>query len=229
MLEIISKALRDLFDRKIFFVSLLPLVVSAIFWSGFFYLWHESISLFFTYVLSYIPYIGSSEWLRKGIEAVSGIFAYYQLVILTSMMIVGLIADSIVDRVNEKHYHLKKQGFGSTKGSIFVSLRQNLIFFILFMFALPLMFIPVINVIVNISLWSILIKEPLFYDSVAMYATKDEYKRLKSQNLAQTRLLTWLGASLFLIPFLGVFVYVIQLLIFAHFNLDRLRDFRKDV
>ncbi len=228
MLDIVFKSFRDLFDKKIFFISLLPLIISALFWSGFFYLWHESIDLFFTYILSHIPYIGTSEWLKKGVEAVSGIFAYYQLVILTSMSIVGVIADRIVDRVNEKYYHLQKRGFGTTGGSIFVSLKQNLIFFILFIFTIPFMFIPVVNIILNLLLWSLLIKKPLFYDSIVMYATKDEYKTLFRSNQIQTKTLTLFGASLFLVPFLGVFVYVIQLLIFTHFNMQRLRDIRSN-
>jgi len=226
LIKIVINSIKDIFDKKIFFISLLPLLISAFFWSGFFWIWSESIDLLFTYILSNIPYIGSSEWLKKGVETISGFFAYYQLVIITSMMLVGLVSDKVVDRINEKYYHLEKKGFGTTKGSVFISLKQNLIFFILFVLAIPFMFIPVVNIIINIILWAILIKKPLFYDSVAFYANKEEFKRLKRSDRFETRVLTYIGASIFLIPFLGVFVYILQLLIFAHFNLKRLKTLR---
>jgi len=142
-------------------------------------------------------------------------------------MIVGIIADKIVDRINEKYYHLKKHGFGSFLGSMGITLKYNLIFFVLLIIFLPAMFIPGLNIFVNVILWIILIKEPVFYDSVAMYASKKEYQSLKSQNKTTTFLIAFLSSLLFLIPVIGVFVYIVQLLLFTHYNLKRLKELRK--
>ena len=183
MLEILIKSIKDIFDKKILFTSLVPIIIAAIFWGIVFFVFHSQINDFFVYLISHIPFISDSNWIKNIIEVIGGIFIYYQLLIITSTLIAGVIADKIVNRINEKYYHLKKQGFGSFIGSIAITLKYNLIFIILFIIFLPAMFIPGINVLVNIILWMILIKEPIFYDSVAFYATKNEYQILKQDKL----------------------------------------------
>ena len=228
MLEIIINSIKDLFDRKILFTSLIPITVAAVFWGIVFFVFHSQINGFFVYITNHIPFISGAEWIKNIIEAIGGIFIYYQLLILTSTMIVGIIADKIVNRINEKYYHLNKQGFGSFIGSIGVTLKYNLIFIVLFIIFLPSMFIPGLNVFVNIILWVILIKNPIFYDSVSIYASKEEYQILKTKNKTTTLIIAILGAILFLIPVLGVFVYIAQLLLFTHYNLRRLKELRNN-
>ena len=226
MLELIIKSTKDIFDKKILFTSLIPIVIAAIFWGVVFFIFHTNINNMFVWVVSHIPFVSDGSWIKDILETVGGIFVYYQLLIITSVMIVGIVADKIVDRVNEKYYHLDKNGFGTTGESIIISLKQNMIFIILFIILLPTMFIPLINIVVNILLWMVLIKKPIFYDSISTIASKDEYDRLYSNNKIRIRLITLLGASLFLIPILGIFVYIIQLLIFTHFNMQRLQHLR---
>ena len=226
MVNVLLRAIKDIFDKKIFFTSFIPIIVAALFWGVVFFVFHTQINAFFVYLVSHIPFFGETTWLKDIVEAVGGIFIYYQLLILTSVLIVGLIADKIVDTINAKYYHLKKEGFGTLLGSISISLKQNGIFIVLFLILLPTMFIPLLNVFVNLILWMILIKKPMFYDSISMYATKDEYRTLLKNEKLSTNMITLLSATLFLIPILGVFVYILQLLIFTHFNLKRLERLR---
>ncbi|HHH20306.1 MAG TPA: hypothetical protein ENK87_00090 [Nitratifractor sp.] len=226
MLQIVLKSFKDLFDKKIFFTSLIPIVIAALFWGVVSYMFLQPISHFIAYLVSFIPFIGNSSWLQNSIEAIGGLLVYYELVVISSVVIVGIIADKIVDRVNDKYYHNAKRGFGSVAGSVMIALKQNLIFIVLFILFLPLLFVPVLNIFVHLLLWAILIKKPNFYDSIAMYATKEEFKKLQRSDKVKTNTLTLLSASLFLIPIVGVFVYVVQLLMFAHFNLGRLKMLR---
>lgn len=226
MLEIIIKSFKDLFDRKILLTSLIPIIIAAILWGIIFFIFHTQINQFVVYLVSHIPFIGNNSWVQSVVEAIGGIFIYYELLIITSVMIVGIIADSIVDRINSKYYNIEKKGFGTILESIFIALKQNLIFFILFIIFLPAMFIPLLNIFVHIFLWSILIKKPTFYDSISMYATKEEFKFLQNSNKMTIIIITFLCASFFLIPIFGIFVYIIQLLIFTHFNLQRLKELR---
>ena len=227
MLEIIIRSIKDFFDKKILFTSLIPIIIAALFWGVVFFIFHTQINHFILYLVGHIPFIGSKSWVADIIEAVGGIFIYYELLIMTSVMMVGIIADKVVDRINSKYYHLEKRGFGTFIGSMSVSIKQNALFFILFVVLIPAMFIPGVNILVNIILWMILIKKPTFYDSVAMIASKDEYGNLLNTNKTKTFLITLLGAALFLIPFFGVFVYILQLLMFVNYNLLRLSDIRR--
>jgi len=226
MLQIVLKSFKDLLDKKIFFTSLIPIFIAALFWGVVFYAFAHPISNFIAHMVSYIPFVGKSSWLQDAIKAVGGVVVYYELVIISSVVIVGIIADKIVDRINDKYYHNTKKGFGTTAGSVIVALKQNLIFIVLFIIFLPLIFVPVLNIIVHIFLWATLIKKPNFYDSIAMYASKEEFKILQKRDKFKTNIIALISASLFLIPVVGVFVYVVQLLMFAHFNLSRLKAIR---
>lgn len=226
MVDIILKAFKDLFDKKILFTSLIPIIIAALFWGIVFFIFHTDLSRFVSWLVSHIPFIGDKSWVHSLVESIGGVVIYYELLITTSIMIVGVIADSIVDKINDKYYHLQKRGFGSLVESIYISLKQNIIFFILFIILIPAMFVPVLNIFVHLLLWSILIKKPTFYDSISMYATKDEFNTLKNTNKATLLIITLLSASLFLIPVFGIFVYIVQLLMFTHFNLTRLKQLR---
>lgn len=225
MLAIFAKSLRDFIRPKILFISVLPITLAALFWAAIFYLFRSQIDATLVKLLENIPFI-SLEWAKNTLEWVGGIFIYYELLIITAVMIVGLIADTVVSMVNARSYQLEKLGFGSLTGSILISLRSNLYFLILFVLFLPALFIPGVNIIVHLFLWLVLIRMPLFYDSVAMIATRDEYQQLRKQNRWRRFLIGLSSASLFLIPVVGVFIYVLQLLFFTHFNLQRLSKMR---
>jgi len=227
MLNIFLKALKDLVDKKIFFTSMIPLLIAASVWGILFYVLSEPINSAIKFILSYVPFIGDSHWFQSAVESISGFLLYYELVVMSSVMIVGIIADKIVAIINDKYYHNEKKGFGTTIGSVFTALKQNLIFFILLIMTFPLLFVPALNIFLHIFLWFILIKKPNFYDSVAMYATKDEYKKLQTNDRLMTNGIALISASLFLIPIIGIFIYIVQLLMFTHFNLERLKELRK--
>jgi len=226
MLAIFLKALKDLLNKKIFLTSLIPLLVTAAVWGILFYLLSAPINNFIESLLSYIPFIGDAHWFQSAVESVGGILIYYELVIITSVMIVGIIADKIIDIINDTYYHNDKRGFGTTFGSVSLALKQNMIFILLLIITFPFLFVPFLNIFVHLFLWSILIKKPNFYDSVAMYATKEEYKELQSKDKFQTNGIALISASLFLIPVIGIFIYIVQLLMFTHFNLQRLKEMR---
>jgi len=225
MLPIFAKSLKDFFDIKILLISLLPITGAALIWGGIFYVFSSQIDSALANLLGHIPFL-NNDWVRSTVELVGGVFLYYELLIVTAVMIVGVIADWVVDRVNGNSYQLEKRGFGSFSGSMITSLKSNLLFMLLFVLFLPLIFVPLINIFVHLFLWMILIKTPLFYDSIAMYATRDEYKALKKSNRLSVFTIALVSASLFLIPVIGVFIYVLQLLFFTHFNLQRLAKLR---
>lgn len=227
MLPIFTKSLKDFFDYKILFISVLPITGAALLWGLVFYVFSTQIDNALSSLLGHIPFLDNA-WVRGTVELLGGVFIYYELLIITAVMIVGIIADWVVDRVNGKYYQLTKSGFGSLSGSMLISLKSNVLFVLLFVLFLPLIFIPLINIFVHLYLWMVLIRKPLFYDSIAMYSTREEYDLLKKNSRISAFLITLSAASLFLIPVVGVFIYVLQLLFFTHFNLQRLKSMRPD-
>ncbi|NPA54972.1 MAG: EI24 domain-containing protein [Epsilonproteobacteria bacterium] len=226
MIHVLLNAIRDIFDKRIISIALIPVLISSIAWGIIFWIFHPQLQTLITQLLLHIPFLPHDTWFAQGIELFVGGILYYQLVILTSVTLVGLVADKIIQEVNNKHYLLEKKGFGDTLTSILISLKQNLIFIILFILSLPSLFIPALNLMVNIALWMILIRKPMFYDSLASFATKEEFEYLQNHDKFDTFVVTFISALLFFVPILGIFVYIIQLLFFTHFNLDRLKTLR---
>jgi len=219
----IIKAFKSLFNLRILMLSLIPLVISAIFWGVLFWIFSDKIDAGLSYILDFTPF--NNETLRNIITFIGGGFIYYELLVLSSVLIVGIIADKIVDIINDNEYNLSKEGFGNIVGSIWISLKYNILFIFLFILFLPTLFVPILNIIVHLFLWAILIKTPFLYDSISSIATKDEYQKLK-QNKIDLWSISLLSASLFFIPILGILVYILQLLIFIHYNLSQLKEIR---
>ena len=228
MLTVFTRSLRDFLNFRILMLSFLPILGAALFWGGVFFLFAEQIDALLVGWLSRVPLV-DTEWAVDAVELIGGLVVFYQLMIATAVMIVGLVADGVVDRVNAHRYQLKKSGFGTLSGSLWTSLKSNILFILLFILLLPLVFVPVLNIVVQLWLWMLLIKKPLFYDSVAMYASREEYAQLLGRPRWPSFIVTLAAASLFLIPLIGVFVYVLQLLFFANYNLERLARQRQGV
>jgi len=175
MIEVILKSFKDLFNKKILFTSLIPIIIAAIFWGVIFFVFHTNISQFVSYLVSHIPFIGDKSWVHSLVETVGGILIYYELLITTSIMIVGVIADKIVDEINSKYYNLEKRGFGTVTESIFISLKQNILFFILFIIFIPAMFVPILNIFVHLFHFSFFVSYSYCWYICLYTATFDVY------------------------------------------------------
>jgi hypothetical protein len=223
MPTILLKSLKDAFNPKILFYSLIPIVLAALILGGAFYLLHSQIDSFFLNIASYIPFV-SQEWIQKIGESIIGLFIYYQFWIMLALVLVGLVSEQIVDFINNKYYHLEKKGFGTTAGSILSALKSTSIYLVLFITLLPFQFIPILNIALNIFLWMIMLKSPMYYDACAFYASKEQFKEIKKRNKSSLTFVTFISALLFLIPFLGVMLYILQLIMYTHFSLSRLKE-----
>jgi hypothetical protein len=221
MIAIILRSLKDLLDHRILLISLSSLIIAGAILGGVFYLFHTQVNDIFAHIASYIPFV-SKDAVKLATESILGLFIFTQLWVVVALTVVSVFADSIVDRVNSKYYHLPKNGFGSIGGSIKTSLLANLKYIILFILLSPLLFIPVVNILVQIFLWSIMIKDPIYYDAAAFYLGKNEFRDIKVKYSFEFRVITLLASLLLFIPFIGVFGYVLQLIIFTHFALSKL-------
>lgn len=223
MIDLLSKSIKDFIHPKILLYSLIPIILSGLVLTGLFYLLHTQIEGYFITIASYISFV-SAEWVQKISESFLGFFIFYEFWIMLALVFVGLISEHVVDFINKKYYHLEKKGFGSTSGSIMIALKSNALFLLLFIITSPLLLIPVVNIILHVLLWMVMLKAPMYYDACAFYATKKQFKEIKKKHKSGLRFITLLSASLLLIPFLGVLLYVLQLIMYTHFSLSKLKE-----
>jgi len=222
MIALIMRSVKDFMRPKILLLSLVPFILAGIFLGLLFYLLHTQIAGYFPLIASYIPFV-STQWVQGISESFFGIFIFYEFWVMSALVLVGIISDKVVDTINNKYYHLEKKGFGTMTGSILSALKSNMLFFLLFIITSPLLLIPGVNIFLHILLWMLMLKAPMYYDACAFYATKKEFNTIKKKHKGGLRLITLLSASLLLIPFVGVFLYVYQLILYTHFSLSKLK------
>jgi len=82
------------------------------------------------------------------VAGILGIILGSYLVLLFAMIITGFMTDSIVKAVHDKHYpHTDYSGHGTTAGMIWKLVKFGLLILLLLIVTLPLLFIPLINVV----------------------------------------------------------------------------------
>ncbi len=222
MFKLLIRSLKDAIHPKIIFYSFIPMILSALILWGVFATFESTLKDYIISFASYIPFV-PEEWIANITESFIGIFIFYQFWMMLALILVGVISDQVVEFVNNKYYHLEKNGFGSMLGSIVVALKSTAIYMILFIITLPLMFVPILNFIVQILLWMVMLKAPMYYDACAFYTPKDQFINIQKENKSELRFVTFVSSLLFLIPFLGVLLYIVQLIMFTHFALSKVK------
>jgi uncharacterized protein involved in cysteine biosynthesis len=213
--------LKDLFDRKILKYTLLPFILSIIFWGIVFFLFKN---LIYTFINSYILYLPFGEKLQDILSAIgSGIVIfvlYYFCVISTLGVFTSFFIDKIVLRINKKHYHceIKEAKLKDSIKGIWIGLKSFFIYFIIFVFTFFLLFIPIVNIFYEMFLFTVLNKKPLVFDSSYLFFNPEE---IEKKYKIRIFLLVFLSNLIYFIPIVSLFGYTFQLIIMAHFVLKQ--------
>jgi len=212
-------AIKDLFDKKILKYTILPFIIDLIFWLIVFLFFSHNIVYFLLSITSHLPFGEKISNLLANIGSVVFIIVlYYVLVIATLGIFSSFFIDKIVLRINEKHYNLtpKQPSFYDTLNGVFVSVKSFLIYLLIFIFTFYLLFIPVVNIIYQMFMMSILNKKPLVFDSSYLFCDPKEIE--KKYNF-QIWWRVFFTSVIYLIPFVSLFGYTFQLVFITHFVL----------
>jgi uncharacterized protein involved in cysteine biosynthesis len=220
------KVMKDLFDKKILKYTFLPFVISIIFWGIIFLVFKDFIYSFIFSYISHLPFSNTINGILSGIGSGIIIFVlYYFSVISTLGVFSSFFIDKIVLRINEKHYkcEVKKTTLKDSVKGVWVSLKSFLIYFIIFIFTFFLLFIPVINIIYEMFLLTILNKKSLIFDSSYLFL---EPEKIEKENKWKINLLVFFSSLIYFIPFVSLFGYTFQLILMTHFVLKKCKGNR---
>ncbi|WP_457561550.1 EI24 domain-containing protein [Caminibacter pacificus] len=218
------KALVDLFDGKILKYTFLPFILSILFWGVVFYFFSDNIYAFLEGYVSYIPFGESIKNFLATIGSGLVIFIFYYLAVISTLGVFSsFFIDHIVLRINEKHYNLtpKKPTFNDTLKGVLVSIKSFLIYFVIFIFTFFFLFIPVVNILYQLFMWSLLNKKPLVFDSSYLFANPDEIEKKYNSKIWA---LVFLTSIVYFIPIVSLFGYTFQLVFMTHFVLKKLKE-----
>jgi hypothetical protein len=208
--EAISRAFRDLFQFRILWIVLWPIVTAVLMW----------------FVLGVVFWEFFSDWITSGLNA--HLVLFIPLVFVTALVITALFAMPMLIRlVAERDYpQLERKNGGSVGGNVLNALLAICIFVVIWTLTIPLWLVGVGIIIPFIA--AAYLNQRLFrYDALAEHASHEEMKVLFSANQSSLWGLGLLTGLVQFIPVLNLFAPVLSGLTFVHFGLRQLNDLRQ--
>ncbi len=170
--------LRNVSKEKYTSFSIFLAVGSAVFWAIIWlfkgdYIYHQFVQL-----LTWLPF----ETVEKGIAFFIGFYLIYNAIVVTMVFVASLFSEPLIASVEERHFQENEVVRDHIFSSVGYTIKDSFIFVVLSLIAFPLLFIPLLNIVVQIVLWTWLIKDTMSYDAAALV-----YKKVKKEEISQHR------------------------------------------
>jgi len=192
--------LRSVSKEKYTSFSLLVIAGSAIFWGIVWMFKGEYIYQQFLKLLTWLPF----ETVEKGIAFLIGFYLIYNAVVVTMVFVTSLFSEPLIASVEKRHFKEDEVRRDHIFSSVGYTVKDSLIFIAASLIAFPLLFIPVLNIIVQIVLWMWLIKDTMSYDASALVYEKVEKEEIKQHRFALWNI-SFVTALFNFVPLLNLF------------------------
>jgi len=148
---------------------------SALVWAVVWYFKGDYIYHQFLKLLTWLPF----ETIEKGVAFLIGFYLIYNAIIVTLLFITSIFSEPLLISVEERHF----QGEDVVRDHLFrvvgYTVKDSMIFIVISLVSLPLLFIPLLNIFIQIALWIWLIKDTLTYNAAALSYEKVEREMLQ--------------------------------------------------
>ena len=234
VLEASAKAFRDLFQFRILWIVVWPMLAALLLWLV---LGVTFWGTFSGWIENGLAYIGIQHWLdgleprwvANSIQAILHMLLFVPMVFVTALLITAFFAmPALIRLVADRDYpELKRESGGSITGNMLNALLAIVIFIVIWMFTLPLWFFGVGAVMPFIA--ATYLNQRLFrYDALSEHGSNKEMKLLFSRYQSSWWGLGLLTGLLQFVPLLNLFAPVYTGLAFIHFGLARLASMRQN-
>ncbi|MEO8342592.1 MAG: EI24 domain-containing protein [Gallionella sp.] len=232
-LDALSRAFRDLFQLRILWIVIWPMLVAMLLWlvMGITF-W----STFSAWISNGLTTLGIQHWLdgveprwvANAIQLILHMILFVPLVYTTALLITAFFAmPALIRLVAGRDYpQLKRESGGSIAGNFLNAMVAISIFIALWVFTLPLWLIG-IGVLIPFLAAAYLNQRLFRYDALAEHASSMEMKVMFSEYQSSWWWLGLLTGLLQFVPVLNLFAPVLTALAFIHFGLSRLAKLRQ--
>ncbi len=156
--------LRKISKEKYTAFSLLILAASGVFWAVVWYFKGHYIYEQFIKLLTWLPF----ETVEKGIAFLIGFYFIYNAIVVTMLFVTSMVSEAIVEDIEIREFREDDIVRDNTFKTVKYTLRDSAVFIALSLLAAPLLFVPVLNVFIQIALWIWLTKDTISYDALAL-------------------------------------------------------------
>jgi hypothetical protein len=161
--------------------SLVLMAISAFSWMSVWYINSELINEKITAFLKTLPY----TTVEHGLAYLFTLYIIYNAIVISMLFVVNIFNKPLIGHLSTKHYdgvleqHHALQSFRYT-------IKDTLIFIGISLLAFPILFIPLLNFIVQIVLWMWLTKDTLQYNTASLV-----FDEVKEAHLEEHRVDIW--------------------------------------
>lgn len=142
------------------------------------------------------------------------------LVLLLALMITAFMTDSLVKAVRDIHYpNVEYQGHGSFFGLIMQMLGYGAFLLLLLLLGIPLLFIPLVNIVWLWFLGFMFFRYALLLDVAQVVLSEQEFQQVRSLWQSTPTLGLMLIYSATILPLVSFFAPVIGVIFLAHWSL----------
>jgi len=172
--------LRNVSKEKYTSFSILVAIGSAVFWGIVWlfkgdYIYHQFLQL-----LTWLPF----ETVEKGIAFLIGFYFIYNAIVVSMVFMTSLFSEPLIASIEKRHFKEDEVVRDHVFSSVGYTIKDSFIFVVLSLIAFPLLFIPLLNIIVQIALWMWLIKDTMSYDAAALVYEKVEKEEIRQHKFA---------------------------------------------
>jgi len=154
--------------------SLLVVFVSAAFWSFIWFFKSSYIHAQFLRLLNWLPF----ETVQASLAYLLGFYFIYAAIIVTMLFVTSFYSETLLEDIRDKHFPYESF---LEENEVKVSenrLLDVIIYIIISVIAFPLLFIPVVNFVLQLGLWIWLIKDTFVNDNAALVIPKEKRAKL---------------------------------------------------
>lgn len=254
--EIIIRSIKDFFTKSILKIAFLPLLFTMIIMYVLFFIAadfgfealhvvieqsqngeeiiiDEQAPFYFvwaTYLIVFLFKYSITSWLVGFLFYTIGSIFVMMFSVFLTLLIIGFLTPMILKILHQRHYsHLEIHGHGSLISPLWVLLKSGMVMIVLFIFLIPLYFIPIINILaINLPLYYFFHKL-LNFDVSSTLLNKEEHQKIYENNSLGFRLRTLLLYFISMIPFITLFTAVFYIVYLGHAYYSKLESLRGSV
>jgi len=156
--------------------SILVVFMSALFWSIVWFFQGSYLHETFLKLLNWLPF----QTVEASISYLMGLYFIYVAIIVTMLIVTSFFSEILLKGIKEKHFPyddlLEEDEVATSKMRIV----DIIVYMLVSLLTFPLLFIPILNFIIQLALWVWIIKDTLLNDSAALLIPKE-----KRENLTQ--------------------------------------------
>lgn len=233
ILDALAKAFRDLFQFKILWIVVWPLLAALLLWLV---LGVTFWGTFSGWIVNGLSTFGIQHWLdgleprwvANAIQAILHLILFVPMVFITALLITAFFAmPALIGLVADRNFpHLQRENGGSFAGNLLNAVLAISIFIAIWVLTLPLWFIGV-GVVMPFIAATYLNQRMFRYDALAEHASSAEMKAMFSRYQSSWWGLGLLTGLLQFVPLLNLFAPVLTALAYIHFGLARLDSLRQ--